>query len=147
MIGRRSTRFFATILRQAQLEHGTTLFVKQGDITAEAVDVIVNNANSYLIHDDGLALDIVTKGGPKIQEESNLIIKRFGNPIPTGNVVSTSGGDLPCKKVYHAVGPIYTKKGFECPLQLKRTIENSLKVATLMKMNSIAMPALCTGLY
>jgi len=72
---------------------------------------------------------------------------RFGNPIPTGNVVATSGGKLPCKKVIHAVGPIYTKKGYECPLLLKRTIGNSLRLANLMKMESIAIPAICTGLY
>ena len=72
---------------------------------------------------------------------------RFGNSIPTGNVVATSGGNLPCKKVIHAVGPIYTKKGYECPLLLKRTIGNSLRLASLMKMESIAIPTLCTGLY
>jgi O-acetyl-ADP-ribose deacetylase (regulator of RNase III) len=62
-------------------------------------------------------------------------------------VIATSGGSLPCKKVIHAVGPIYSKKGFECPLLFKRTIANSLSLANLMKMKSIAFPALCTGLY
>jgi O-acetyl-ADP-ribose deacetylase (regulator of RNase III) len=68
-----------------------------------------------LIHDDGLAAALVDKGGSVIQEESNEILKKFGNPIPTGNVVATSGGSLPCKKVIHAVGPIYSKKLYECP--------------------------------
>ncbi len=62
-------------------------------------------------------------------------------------MVATFGGSLQCKKVIHAVGPIYSKKGFECPLLLKRTIANSLRLANLMKMKSIAFPALCTGLY
>lgn len=65
MIGvNRSWRFFSSIiLRQAPLENGKMLYVKHGDITTETVDAIVNNANAYLIHDDGLALSIVTNGG------------------------------------------------------------------------------------
>jgi O-acetyl-ADP-ribose deacetylase (regulator of RNase III) len=121
--------------------------VRHGDITEEEVDAIVNNANSQLINDDGLAFNIAQRGGPKINIECENIMLKFGNPIPTGNVVATSGGDMICKKVIHAVGPIYSKKGFECPLLLKRTIGNSLRLANLMKMESIAFPALCTGLY
>jgi O-acetyl-ADP-ribose deacetylase len=121
--------------------------VRHGDITKETVDAIVSNANSSLINNDGLALSICEQGGPQIKNECENIMMRFGNPIPKGNVVATSGGNLPCKKVIHAVGPIYTKRGFECPLLLKRTIGNSLRLANLMKMESIAIPALCTGLY
>jgi O-acetyl-ADP-ribose deacetylase (regulator of RNase III) len=74
-------------------------------------------------------------------------MKKFGNKIPTGNVVATNGGSLPCKKVIHAVGPLYTKKGFECPLLFKRVVGNSFRVVSIMKMNTIAMPALCSNLY
>lgn len=74
-------------------------------------------------------------------------MKEFGNPIPTGNVVATNSGLLKCKKVIHAVCPIYSKNYFDCPLIFKRTVGNSIGLAKLMKMESIAFPALCTGLY
>jgi len=54
---------------------------------------------------------------------------------------------MPCKKVIHVIGPYYRDVGFEKPLLLKKTIANSLKVASALKFESIAFPALCTGLY
>ena len=59
-------RFFSTILRQTNLEHDVKLSVRHGDVCYEVVDAIVNNANSYLIHDDGLAFSIAAGGGPTI---------------------------------------------------------------------------------
>lgn len=101
-----------------------------------------------LIHDDGLALAICEAGGPAIQQESNEILKKFGEKfIPTGNIILTTGGNMPCKKVIHAIGPLYRDVGFEKPLLLKKTIGNSLKLASALKFESIAFPALCTGLY
>ena len=147
MLHRLLQRNYSSLLKTVIIENGVQLSVRHGDITLEEVDAIVNNANAHLINDDGLALNILERGGPKIKSECEDIMLRFGNPIPTGNVVATSGGDMPCKKVIHAVGPIYSRKGFECPLLLKRTIGNSLRLANLMKMESIAIPALCTGLY
>ena len=147
MISRSRFNFATSILRSATLENGAILRIKHGDITQEQVDVIVNNANSLLIHDEGLALSLIQNGGSQIQDESRKIIEKFGQAIPTGNVVATSGGALPCKKVIHAVAPIYSKRGYENPLMLKKTIGNSLRLTALMKMETIAMLILCTGLY
>jgi hypothetical protein len=55
--------FASTLLRQAQIGNGAELLIKCGDIAEEPVDVIMSCANSDLIHDDGLALDLVEKGG------------------------------------------------------------------------------------
>lgn len=62
-------------------------------------------------------------------------------------MVATSGGSLPCKKVIHAVGPIYSQKGYECPYQYKLSLNNSFKLCKIMKLKTVALPALCTGLY
>ena len=40
------------------LPRGKTLHIKQGDITAETSDAIVNHANSRLLHGGGAALAI-----------------------------------------------------------------------------------------
>ena len=61
--------------------------------------------------------------------------------------MATTAGDLPCKKVFHAIGPVYTKNGFECPVTFRQTVAQCLKLATILKFESIAFPALCSGLY
>jgi len=63
MISRSRFNFATSILRSATLENGAILRIKHGDITQEQVDVIVNNANSLLIHDEGLALSLIQNGG------------------------------------------------------------------------------------
>ncbi|MDH3815216.1 MAG: macro domain-containing protein, partial [Acidobacteriota bacterium] len=73
-----------------------------GDMTAERVDAIVNAANSNLAHGGGLAGAIVARGGAVIQEESNKLA-----PVATGNATVTSAGNLSCRWVIHAVGPIW----------------------------------------
>jgi len=70
---------------------GHEILVVQGDITAEAVDAIVNPANTRLRHGGGVAGVIASKGGPTIQEESGKIA-----PISTGCAGITGAGALPC---------------------------------------------------
>ena len=58
MISNILRRNFSSVLKHTLLEDRVNLSVIHGDITKEVVDVIVNNANSNLINDDGLALNI-----------------------------------------------------------------------------------------
>lgn len=58
MISKIFRRNFSSVLKHTLLEDRVNLSVIHGDITKEVVDVIVNNANSNLINDDGLALNI-----------------------------------------------------------------------------------------
>lgn len=76
------------------------------DITAEVVDAITNAANEDLWHGGGVAGAISRKGGPKIQQESRAYVKAHGK-VKTGTCGYTSGGNLKCKYVIHAVGPIW----------------------------------------
>ncbi len=43
----------------------------------------------------------------QIQKESDAYIKEKGK-VKTGGAAMTNGGRLPCKKVIHAVGPIWS---------------------------------------
>src|SRR5689334_681962 len=89
------------VLAEATIGH-TIVRLVEGDITEERVDAIVNAANQHLQHGGGVAGAIVRKGGPSIQRESNAI-----GFTPTGSAAITGAGDLPCKFVIHAVGPVW----------------------------------------
>ncbi|WAM36306.1 macro domain-containing protein [Caldicellulosiruptor acetigenus] len=118
--------------------------VKKGDITKEQVDAIVNAANSHLKHGGGVALAIVRAGGQEIQKESDEIIKKIGF-LPTGNAVITNAYRLPCKFVIHTVGPIYGEGNED--EKLYRAIYNSLYLAHLYNLKSIALPAVSSGIF
>jgi len=120
------------------------IIIKKGDITKEQVDAIVNAANSHLKHGGGVALAIVRTGGQEIQKESDEIIKKIGF-LPTGNAVITNAYRLPCKFVIHTVGPIYGEGNED--EKLSRAIYNSLYLAHLYNLKSIALPAVSSGIF
>jgi O-acetyl-ADP-ribose deacetylase (regulator of RNase III) len=75
------------------------IVLREGDITAEPVDAIVNAANSGLVLGSGVAGAIRERGGPSIQAECDAI-----GPIEVGDAAVTGAGDLPARYVIHAAG-------------------------------------------
>ncbi|MBN1780975.1 macro domain-containing protein [bacterium] len=122
----------------------TSIELIDGDITALDVDAIVNAANSQLAHGGGVAGVISRKGGPEIQEESDIWVKTRG-PVPAGEVAITSAGCLPARYVIHAVGP-RQGEGKE-DKKLKSATLNALKMADSRLFKSIAFPAISTGIF
>jgi len=116
------------------------LKLQQGDITELETDVIVNAANSQLTMGGGVAGAIRRKGGPRIQEECNKI----GNTY-VGGAVITTGGNLKAKHVIHAVGP-RMGEGNEDE-KLKNATLNSLKLMDENNLQTIAFPAISTGIF
>jgi len=123
------------MIRQVE---GTTLEVIQGDITECAVDAIVNAANNHLWMGAGVAGAIKRKGGQVIEDEA----VRQG-PIPGGEAVVTGAGALKARHVIHAaaMGQDLTT---DADL-IRRATVNSLKRATALGLESLALPALGTG--
>jgi len=119
---------------------GAEIELMQGDITALTVDAIVNAANASLILGGGVAGAIRTKGGPRIQEECD----RIGGTV-VGGAVITTGGSLPARHVIHAVGPRWGEGDEEN--KLRNAIINSLKTADRNELESIAFPAISTGIF
>ena len=115
-----------------------------GDITEEDTEAIVNAANSLLKHGGGVAGAIVRKGGEEIQRESDEIVKKKG-PVPAGSAVYTSGGKLKAKYVIHAVGPIWGEGNEE--EKLRSAVNSALKLASKLKVSSVALPAISTGIF
>ncbi|MEM1508642.1 MAG: ADP-ribose-binding protein [Thermofilaceae archaeon] len=121
-----------------------TVELVEGDIAEIEADAIVNAANSYLKHGGGVAAAIVRKGGWEIQDESDQYVRKYG-PVPVGEVAVTGAGKLKAKYVIHAVGPYYgEEKGDE---KLASVIRSSLEKAEKLKIKSIAIPAISTGVY
>ena len=73
--------------------------LREGDITENAVDAIVNAANSDLVLGSGVAGAIREKGGASIQQECDAI-----GPIDVGDAAVTTAGELPARYVIHAAG-------------------------------------------
>jgi len=125
----------------------SALEIVQGDITALAVDAIVNAANGYLKHGGGVAAAISRKGGPSIQQESDAIVKEHG-PLETGEAAITGGGRLPARFVIHAVGPVWSEhRPAEADRLLCKAVQSSLALAWERRLKSIALPAISTGIY
>ena len=107
--------------------------LKFGDIVQEEVDIIVNSANKYLLHNEGVAAAIHKASSGIVQSESNKII-HTKSTIPTGDVVVTAaGGALKCKHVIHAVGPATDQHKNQFGMLLVKACANAMNAAVNFK--------------
>ena len=118
------------------------LSLVEGDITKQDTDAIVNAANKSLRGGGGVDGAIHRTGGTKILEEC----KKIGG-CETGEAVITTGGNLKAKYIIHTVGPIYRDGLHAEPRFLENAYQNSLKLASLKGIRSIAFPSISTGAY
>ena len=124
----------------------TTLILRQGDITDEVVDVIVNAANSGLLGGGGVDGAIHRAGGPSILAECRAIVGRQGG-CPTGEAVITGAGLLRARHVVHTVGPVWQGGNRGEAALLASAYRNSLALAAQHAARTIAFPSLSTGIY
>jgi O-acetyl-ADP-ribose deacetylase (regulator of RNase III) len=123
---------------------GILLEIGQGDITQEITDAIVNAANSHLSHGGGVALAISRRGGATIDQESRKWVADHG-PVRFDAPAYTSGGNMPCRYVIHAVGPVWGEGDED--KKLAAAIRSSLDLAEKLGVKSIAFPAISTGIF
>lgn len=117
-----------------------TIELLQGDITEQETVAIVNAANKHLVLGTGVAGAIRQKGGSTIQQECS----RIGH-CEVGKAVITTGGSLKAKYVIHAVGP-RMGEGDEAK-KLASAIRSVLSLAEDKQIDSIALPAISTGVF
>lgn len=128
-----------------------------GDITLQAVDAIVNAADSLLLGGGGVDGTIHRRGGPAILEACRrLRATEYPDGLPAGQAVATTAGALEARAVIHTVGPryvprsvggVYTTDDPELSCVLGSCYRQSLRVAQAMGARSIAFPAVSAGTY
>jgi O-acetyl-ADP-ribose deacetylase len=122
--------------------HGVTVECVRGDITAQDdVAAIVNAANAELRSGGGVAGAIHRAAGPELEREARSLA-----PIRPGEAVITGGHDLPNRHVIHTLGPVYGQDRPEAEL-LANCYRNALALAEESGMDSIAFPAISTGVF
>jgi O-acetyl-ADP-ribose deacetylase (regulator of RNase III) len=114
----------------------------QGDITAQAVDAIVNAANSSLLGGGGVDGAIHRAGGPAILDECRLL-----GGCATGEAKATTGGRLPARHVIHTVGPVWNGGDAGEDQLLASCHRVSLALASGLGCRTVAFPAISTGVY
>jgi len=118
------------------------MVVHQGDITALAVDAIVNAANEALSPGGGVCGAIHRAAGPELARACAAL-----GGCETGDAKITAGYRLPALHVIHTVGPVWEGGGEGEAGLLASCYRRTLEVAQENALATVAFPAISTGIF
>ncbi len=122
-------------------QHNDRICVIQEDITKLEVHAIVNAANRRLLGGGGVDGAIHRGAGPQLVKECATL-----GGCETGSAKITDAYRLPCKKVIHAVGPVYDSLEESEPL-LRSCYRTAFRLAIEHDCKTIAFPNISCGVY
>lgn len=116
--------------------------IVDADITRLDVDAIVNAANERLAPGGGVCGAIHAAAGPGLAAECAQV-----GSCATGDAKLTGGHDLKARYVIHAVGPVWHGGNAGEDALLASAYRRSLELARDAGAQSIAFPAISTGIF
>lgn len=115
-----------------------------GDLVALPfrVGTVVNAANEDLIVGGGVCGAIFRAAGPGLQDACDKVA-----PCPTGEARITPAFKINADHIIHAVGPVFRDDSAEERALLASAYTSALQLADDAGLESIAFPAISTGIY
>lgn len=123
-----------------------TICLLLADLTALAVDAMVNPANESLLPGSGLCSVMHKKGGAELTVACQALFRQQ-RTRPVGSAIPTTAGCLPARYVIHAVGPKWHEHQTDPATPLRDTWRNILHCADSLRIQTLSVPAISTGMH